>query len=69
MYNVMIEWEDGSRTFEPLGIIAKDDPVTCAKYANENDLLNTKGWTQFRSLARRDKKLERLLNQSKLKSY
>ena len=54
-YNVMIEWEDGSRTYEPLGIIAKDDPVTCAAYAKDNDLLDTEGWRQFRSLAQRDK--------------
>ena len=26
-------------TFEPLSIIAADDPVTCAAYAKENDLL------------------------------
>ena len=29
-YNVLIEWENGEVTNEPLTIIAKDDPVTCA---------------------------------------
>ena len=36
---VQVEWETGEITFEPLSIIAADDPVTCAAYAKENDLL------------------------------
>ena len=44
MYNVLVQWEDGSETYEPLAIIMKDDPVTCARYAMENDLLETSGW-------------------------
>ena len=32
-YNVMIEWENGEVTSEPLQVIAADDPVTCAIYA------------------------------------
>ena len=31
-YNVQVEWETGEITFEPLSIIAADDPVTCAAY-------------------------------------
>ena len=27
-YNVQVEWETGEITFEPLSIIAADDPVT-----------------------------------------
>ena len=38
-YNVHVEWETGEITFAPLSIIAADDPVTCAAYAKENDLL------------------------------
>ena len=38
-YNVQVEWETGEITFEPLSIMAADDPVTCAAYAKENDLL------------------------------
>ena len=38
-YNVQVEWETGEITFEPLSIIADDDPVPCAAYAKENDLL------------------------------
>ena len=51
-YNVHVEWETGEITFEPLSIIAADAPVTCAAYANENDLLALEGWCRFRSLAK-----------------
>ena len=43
-YNVHIEWETGEITFEPPSIIAAADPVTCAEYAKENDLLALEGW-------------------------
>ena len=52
-----------------MGIIAKSDPVTCAIYAKENRLLDTPGWVQFRKLARRQKKLLKMANQAKLKSF
>ena len=57
-YNVQVEWETGEITFEPLSIIAADDPVTCAAYAKENDLLALEGWCRFRSLAKKDKVLQ-----------
>ena len=50
-FNVLIEWENGEITSEPLQVIAKDDPVTCAIYAKENGLLDTPGWKQFKSIA------------------
>ena len=53
-YNVQVEWETGEITFEPLSIIAADDPVTCAAYAKENDLLALEGWRRFRILAKKD---------------
>jgi hypothetical protein len=66
-YNVMIEWENGEvLTTEPLDVIAGDDPITCAIYARENDLLDKPGWKRFRKLARRQKKLFRMANQAKL---
>ena len=68
-YNVMVAWEDGSYTYEPLKIITADDPVTCDLYAKQNNLLNTPGWKQFKGIAKRDKKMIRMLNQSKLQSF
>jgi hypothetical protein len=32
---LLIEWENGEITREPLRIIAADDPVTCAIHARE----------------------------------
>jgi Reverse transcriptase (RNA-dependent DNA polymerase) len=69
MFNVIVEWENGETTAEPLQIIAKDDPVTCAVYAKENGLLNTPGWKQFKSITKRQKKFTRMVNQAKLRSY
>ena len=63
-YIVQVEWETGEITFEPLSIIAADDPVTCAAYAKENDLLALEGWRRFRSLAKKDKVLARAIKQS-----
>jgi hypothetical protein len=51
-----------------LNAIAADDPVTCAEYAKKNDLLNTDGLKQFRRIAKSEKKLQRMINQAKLKS-
>ena len=66
-YNVQVEWETGEITFEPLSIIAADDPVTCAAYAKENDLPALEGWHRFRSLAKKDKVLPRPIKQSKIR--
>ena len=43
-FNVRIEWENGEITYEPLDVIAANDPITCAIYARENCLLNELGW-------------------------
>ena len=66
-YNVQVEWETGEITFEPLSIIAADDPVTCAAYAKENDLLALEGWRRFRSLAKKDKVPAGAIKQSKIR--
>jgi hypothetical protein len=36
-FNVLVEWENGEITTEPLLVIAADDPVTCAVYAREKN--------------------------------
>ena len=66
-YNVQVEQETGEITFEPLSIIAADDPVTCAAYAKENDVLALEGWCRFSSLAKKDKVLSRDMKQSKIR--
>ena len=68
-YNVQVEWENGEISFEPLDIIAKDDPMTCAIYGRDNKLLDLPGWKRFKTLAKREKKMLRMVNQAKLRSY
>jgi hypothetical protein len=68
-YNVMIEWENGEITTEPLSIIGADDPVTCAIYARDHNLLELDGWKRFKGIAKREQKLMRLVNQAKLRSF
>ena len=68
-FNVLVEWETGESTFEPLSTIAADDPVTCAIYARDNNLLEEEGWKRFKRIAKRQKKLIRMANQAKLRSF
>jgi len=67
-YNVMVLWSDGSKTWEPLNLIAKDDPVTLAAYAKAHDLLEVPGWKFLRRIARRAHVLRRMLNQARMSS-
>ena len=64
-----VRWENNKVTSEPLKVIAADDPVTLAQYALDNDLLNTDGWRRFRGIAKNQKKMKRMINQAKLRSY
>jgi hypothetical protein len=50
--------------------IAADDPVTCAIYTKDNNLLDVPGWERLKSIARRQQKMFRMANQaSKLRSF
>ena len=65
-YNVKIEWEDaGVNAWEPLTVIGKCDPVTCAVYAKEHSLLSEPGWKQFKKYACKVKTLQCLVNNAK----
>ena len=66
-YNVMVEWETGEITEEPLSLIAPDDPVTCADYAKKHDLLHLDGWKRLKHIAKNQKQLTRAINQSKIR--
>jgi hypothetical protein len=68
-YNVKVEWENGEVSYKPLHTIAADDPVTSSTYAKDHGLLDTDGGKRFRCLAKRAKKMLRMVNQSKLRSY
>jgi len=65
-HNVGVEWEDGPTTFEPLSMVVKDDPVTIAKYAKANDLLDIPGWKHLKRYTRCVKMFNRMLKQAAL---
>ena len=66
-YNVMVEWESGEVTYQPLALISKDDPITCAVYAKKHDLLDTTGWKHLKRYAKTSKRLIRAVKQSRIR--
>ena len=48
-------------------MIADDDPVTCAAYTKQHDLLALERWQSFKNLTKKDKILARAIKQSKLR--
>ena len=66
-YNVMVEWESGEVTYEPLTLISKDDPITFAVYAKKHDLLDTTGWKHLKRYAKTSKRLIRAVKQSRIR--
>ena len=60
-HNVQVEWETWEITYEPLSIIAADEPITCAAYAEDNDLLAIERWHWLRNLAKKDTILARAI--------
>ena len=66
-YNVMVEWEPGEITLEPLTLISKDDPVTCTLYAKKHDLLDTTRWKHLKRYTKTSKRLIRAVKQSRIR--
>ena len=65
--NVQIELETGEIIFQPLSVIAADDPITCAAYAKEKTLYNLDGWKRFRHLMEKEQQLTKAIKQSKIR--
>ena len=63
-YNVMVEWESGEVTYEPLTLISKEDPINWAVYAKKHDLQDTTGWNHPKRHAKISKRLIRAVKQS-----
>ena len=66
-YNVMVEWESGEVTYEPLTLSSKDDPITCAVIVKKHYLLDTTGWKQLKRYAKTSKRLIRAVKQSRIR--
>ena len=65
-HNVMVEFESGEVTYEPLTLISNDDPITCALYTKKHDLLDTTGWKHLKRNAKTSKRLIRAVKQSRI---
>ena len=65
-YNVMVEWEPGEVTYEPLTLISKEDSINCAVYAKKRDLLDTTGWNHPKRHAKISKRPIRAVKQSRI---
>jgi hypothetical protein len=68
-YYMLVAWETGASTYEPIDLIASDDPITCADYALKQNLLDEPGWKRFRHYTRNKNKFGRIVNQNKNSSY
>ena len=74
-YNVLVEWEENSTTWEPVFTIDRktglfhQDPVTVSVYCKENDLQDTDGWKMCKRYVKNAKILARRHEQVKLHSY
>ena len=64
-WNILVNWKDGTQTWEPLNIIGKLDPVTMAKFEMEHDVLNKPGWHFLRRTAKRLRFLNVAVNAAK----
>ena len=60
-YNVLVEWENGETSYEPLSFIASDDPLLCAIYAKNNGLLDLDGWKHLAKYVKTEKRLIKTL--------
>lgn len=62
-YNLLIEWDVGEPTWEPLNVISSCDPVSVAFYAVKNAMLKTKGWKYLNKQARNLPKIAKHVRQ------
>jgi len=69
-YKLLVLWEDGSKTYEPLKQMIDDDIATVAAYGQANGLLESEGWDRCKGLLRRSANVfRRYANQAKMKSF
>ena len=64
---MMVEWDTGEITEEPLSIIAQDNPVACAAYAKQHNLIHLPEWNKHKHIAKHQKALTRVVNQIKIR--
>jgi hypothetical protein len=64
-YNLLIQWDSGEETYEPLEIILADDPISVSQYGEENDLLDKPGWKRVQRLFKNKARMKRTIHKIK----
>jgi hypothetical protein len=68
-YNHLEQCKTGNTMYQLLDLVASNDLVMCADYVENNELLDTAALKQLCCTAKRDKKIEHMVNQAKIKIY
>ena len=64
-YEVLINWEDGSITWDPMSVMRCNDPVYLVKYAHDNNLIYNHGWKQLSQYVNHTKKMNHIIKAAK----
>jgi uncharacterized membrane protein YgcG len=64
-FNLLVNWETGESTYEPMKILEEDNVDLVAQYGLEHDLLDQVGWKHLKRRAKNKKVLDRKVNQAK----
>ena len=66
-YEVLVNWEHGSVTWETMSLVRRHDPIYLSKYALDNDLIDKPGWNQLCRYVKNTTKMTRFLKSNKAK--
>ena len=59
-YEVLVNWGDGSVTWETVSVMSRNNPIYLAKYAHDNELIDNPEWKQLRRYVKNTKNMNRL---------
>ena len=65
LYNVLVQWDDGTQTWEPLNFMGKQDPMTLSCYTHDKGMLNKPGWKFLCLTAKRQRFVNVILQSMK----
>ena len=61
-YAVLVQWADGTVTWNDLGKTFQDNPISISLYAQKKGLLDTPGWKDCKGYTWNPRKLARAIN-------
>ena len=66
-WELLIQWDNGEETWEPLSVsvMRGEDPVSIARYGQENHLLNEPGWKRLKHFVKTNKRYVRYMRQAR----